>query len=65
MNKKELKAKRAKLVAYCMDNPSLTMDIDYKDDSQRLDYYRKSVAKMKNAELDAELEELGITRGEP
>lgn len=56
--KKELKLKRAKLVKYCMDNPSLTLDADYLKESQRLDWHRKNVVTMTEAEIDDELKHI-------
>ena len=52
---KELKAKRAKYVDYCMNNPCLSHDVDYGTEAQRLDWFRKEAAAMTESELDDEL----------
>jgi hypothetical protein len=55
---KELKAKRAKYVDYCMNNPCLSHDVDYGTKAQRLDWHRKNTASMTEKELDDELKHI-------
>lgn len=62
---KELKAKRARLVAYCMDSPSLTLDVDYQSETQRLDWHRKNVALLTPEELEDWLLEVALEGWQP
>ena len=41
-----------------MDNPCLSLDIDYKPDSVRLKYYTEQVSTLTDEQLIQELEEL-------
>jgi hypothetical protein len=51
---------RDKLLKFYMDNPGLSVDIDYEDDYIREDYYTDLINEMTEDQLMEELIEAGI-----
>jgi len=51
---------RDKLLKFYMDNPCLSVDIDYEDDFIREDYYSDLMNDMSEDELMEELTQAGI-----
>jgi len=51
---------RDKLLKFYMDNPCLSVDVDYEDDYIREDYYTDLINEMTEDQLMEELIEAGI-----
>jgi hypothetical protein len=59
-NDENLQIKKEKVFNFYMDNPCLSQDIDYENDSKRKIYYRKEVNALNENQLSNIMESLEI-----